>query len=235
MFLLSVIEEKLKILPEQFHTDSKIVLIEQIEQKYANKILTEVGLGICFYDFLEVGDPYVYPAEGCAHQLVRFRMVFFRPFVGETLVGKVLSSNEEGIRVSLEFFEDILIPSYHLHSPAEYKDGLWAWNYGDSPDSGFVFRLGATIRVKVRSINFTKYTSTAKGVEATTVSEFHSTQNSSSDGLHRSSNVDSADSAEPGLIRRRSSSITNEDIHTVPMQVICSANEDGLGLVEWWQ
>ena len=76
MFVLTVIEEKLKILPEQFDCDSREVLIGQIELKYANKILIEVGLGICFYDFIEIGDPYIYPAEGSAHQLVKFRMVY---------------------------------------------------------------------------------------------------------------------------------------------------------------
>jgi len=38
------------------------------------KILVDVGLCICFYDFVEVGDPYIYPAEGAAHQLVKFRI-----------------------------------------------------------------------------------------------------------------------------------------------------------------
>jgi DNA-directed RNA polymerase subunit E'/Rpb7 len=37
-------------------------------------VLPEVGLCIAFYDYLEVGDPYVYPAEGASHQLVKFRL-----------------------------------------------------------------------------------------------------------------------------------------------------------------
>lgn len=58
-------------------------MLEQIDMKFANKIILEVGLCISVFDFLEVGDPYVYPAEGSAHQRVKFRLVVFRPFAGE--------------------------------------------------------------------------------------------------------------------------------------------------------
>ena len=83
MFLLAVIEDKLRTLPDQFARDSEAVLLDQIDIKFANKVLVDVGLCITLFDFLEVGDPYIYPAEGSAHQRVKFRMVVFRPFVGE--------------------------------------------------------------------------------------------------------------------------------------------------------
>lgn len=53
--------------------------------KYSNKVILEVGLCVCFYDFLEVGDPYVYPSEGSAIQDVKFRIVVFNPFIGGRL------------------------------------------------------------------------------------------------------------------------------------------------------
>ena len=105
MFVLSVIEDKLKVVPESFLRPMSEVLQEQVETKYSNKVVLEVGLCVCFYDFLEVGDPYVYPSEGSAILLVKFRLVVFRPFVGEVLLGKVTKSNPSGICVSLGFFE----------------------------------------------------------------------------------------------------------------------------------
>ena len=45
--------------------------------------------------------------------LVKFRMILFRPVEGEIIVGTVLSSNMSGIRVSLEFMDDVWIPSYN--------------------------------------------------------------------------------------------------------------------------
>ena len=41
---------------------------------YAVQVLIDVGLCIAFYDIIEVGDPYIYPAEGSAHQKVKFRL-----------------------------------------------------------------------------------------------------------------------------------------------------------------
>lgn len=89
MFVLTIIEDKIKTTPDQFDQDLTDVLLKQIEMKFCNKvwfhpkriiiliyiqILVDVGLCICFYDFIEVGDPYIYPAEGSAHQKVKFRL-----------------------------------------------------------------------------------------------------------------------------------------------------------------
>ena len=43
-------------------------------------------------------------------------MITFRPVGGEVIVGKVLSSNKNGIRITLEFTEDVWIPSYNCKS-----------------------------------------------------------------------------------------------------------------------
>ena len=64
------------------------VLLDQIDIKFSNKVILEVGLCISLFDSQEIGDPYVYPAEGSAHQRVKFRIVVFRPFAGEVnLIG----------------------------------------------------------------------------------------------------------------------------------------------------
>ena len=153
-------------------------------------------------------------------------MIYFRPFLGEILVGKISSSNEKGIRVSIGFFDDIFIPSYLLQTPSEYclKYAVpqWVWKYTEESD--FMFSVGSMIRLKVRTINFTKITSTAKGLESTTVSEFHSHQQTTD-----------LESSEPVLLRHRSSSLSLDDAtSSAPMQIIAAVNEDGLGLVEWW-
>ena len=111
----------------------------------------EVGLCICFYDFLDVGDPYVYPAEGCCHQQVRFRLVVFRPFVGEVITAKVVSSTISGLRVSMGFFDDVIIPSHLLQQPSEYSEstGQWVWRYGEDEDAEFSICIGDEVRDKI--------------------------------------------------------------------------------------
>lgn len=123
------------------------ILREQIEIKYANKILLQVGLCITFYDFISIGDPYIYPSEGSSIQIVRFRMVVFRPFVGETITGKLVSSNQDGLKISVDFFEDILIPAALLQAPCVYNpaDSLWTWKYGENHDTDFVMDIGEEV------------------------------------------------------------------------------------------
>jgi len=181
-----------------------------------------------------------------------------------------LASSEEGIQVTMGFFDDIFIPAYWMLRPSLYDRelSLWVWtpNYDeeegeennddyqetdpnikseedvrkegcvvidenkekeDSRDEEkevedrFEMYIGAEIRFKVKSINFTQVTKTAKGVQATTTTTSHSEKGnaSNSDGL-----------------RKRSSSVDLSYQQKVPssMGIVASICEDGLGLTSWW-
>ena len=58
-----------------------------------------------------------------------FRLVIFRPFANEVLVGRIASSTSESIRVSMGFFDDIYIPPHLLPSPSafDYQEQAWFW------------------------------------------------------------------------------------------------------------
>jgi DNA-directed RNA polymerase III subunit RPC8 len=45
-------------------------------------------------------------------------MTVFRPFVGEVLTGRIIAATHTGIRISLEFFDDIFIPAHLIFSIA---------------------------------------------------------------------------------------------------------------------
>jgi len=165
MYVLAVIQDKLKILPEQFGRDTAEVLIEQIDIKYSNKVLLDVGLCVGFYDFLEVQDAYVYPGEGSCHQVVKFRLIVYRPFVGETLTGRILHSDSQGIRVSMGFFSDILIPARCIKQPSSYNPGkgCWTWHYlTEEVSDDFHMNRGDEIRFKVQECIFTLVTASIK-------------------------------------------------------------------------
>ena len=151
MFVIVSMEDKLRTSPEDFQRPSKEVLIEQIEKKYANKVIPDVGLFIKWLDFRSIGDPYVYPAEGAAHQITLFRMITFRPFIGEVLTGEIIKCSSEGVFVSLLFFEDILIPPHFLPQTTEFNASIasWIWRH-ESGD--FEMSSGDAIRFKVKSI-----------------------------------------------------------------------------------
>jgi DNA-directed RNA polymerase III subunit RPC8 len=94
----------------------------------------------------------------------------------------------------------------------------------------FEMDIGAEIRFKVKSIQFTQVTNTAKGVQATTTTMAHSHS-------FPKENEEKPSSSSDQPIRRRSSlSVELSDIGNMPasMQIIASICEDGLGLTSWW-
>jgi DNA-directed RNA polymerase III subunit RPC8 len=93
--------------------------------------------------------------------------------------------------------------------------------------------VGAKIRFKVKSINFTQVTNTAKGVQARTTTTSHSI---SAPSLERALSVGSASEMMENPVRRRSSSVDISENSKVPasMHITASICEDGLGLTSWW-
>ena len=83
-------------------------------------------------------------------------------------------------------------------------------------------RAGDEVRFRVRTVNFTQITTTAKGRIAVT-------------------NTEAAPVVDPNSVpveptRRRSTSfdLSKEEESPSAMQIIGCCNEDGLGLLNWW-
>lgn len=103
----------------------------------------------------------------------------------------------------------------------------------------YEMEIGSEIRFKVKAINFTQITNTAKGMQATTISmgSTNSARSSSDKGMGRQASSSNTDDKIQPLQRRRSSSVSVVDeVHALPstMQIIGSICEDGLGLTSWW-
>nr|DAD19741.1 TPA_asm: hypothetical protein HUJ06_021204 [Nelumbo nucifera] len=93
----------------------------------------------------------------CTHW-VQFRLVMFRPFVGEIIVGKLKSSDANGLKLSISFFDDIHIPVHLLPNPSSLMpnpenkhQGVWSWEFQDEqyPIDG-----KDEIRFRVHSISY---------------------------------------------------------------------------------
>ena len=101
----------------------------------------------------------------------------------------------------------------------ERTDSLGSHGPNEATNNRYEMDIGAEIRFKVKSINFTQVTKTAKGITATT--------NSTMAG-HSSSDDD-------GRVRKRSMSVSYDDDQVLPsMDIVGSICEDGLGLTTWW-
>ena len=116
MFVLSELEDNVRVKPTDFSKIPSLAITDELNKKYANRIIHDLGLGIRVFDISSISDPIVLACQDGSYQTkVVFRLVVFRPFKGEILVGKVKDGSlEHGLKVSLGFFDDIVVPPAFL-------------------------------------------------------------------------------------------------------------------------
>lgn len=75
-----------QVAPSKFVGDATLdVLTAQIEAKFADRVIANVGLCVGLHGYDSIGDPYVYPSDGAAHykarsDLPRFYFFFYQLF-----------------------------------------------------------------------------------------------------------------------------------------------------------
>ncbi|EEP76656.1 conserved hypothetical protein [Uncinocarpus reesii 1704] len=123
------------ISPEDFSKFSAIAIEDNINEKYANKVIQNVGLCMGFYDMLESSDGLIGHGTGLVN--VNVCSIFEEP--------------TDTLQVGLEFFSDILIPPSLLLDGArfDYTDQVWVWDNGEG--STFYFDIGETVRFRVEA------------------------------------------------------------------------------------
>eukprot|EP00741_Cyanophora_paradoxa_P002460 tig00000076_g2384.t1 len=153
MFNLVTLRDQVRITPADFVRPQSEVVIHELNQQYANKILLNHGLALGVYDILSLGDSVIYPGDGAAHVKVDFRLVLFRPHIDEVIVGKVAECTSEGVHVSLGFFDDIFIPHHFLQQPSVFdkSEQLWVWKF---EGNDLFMDLQEDIRFRVKTVHF---------------------------------------------------------------------------------
>merc|ERR1712098_402867 len=158
MFILSELRSLVRLLPRGFDKSLEEQLSDELNKKLANKVLLNVGLCLSLYDILEVGESFIFPGDGSSHTRVKFRMLVFRPDLEEVLVGKIKSCSKEGVQVSLEFFDDILIPAESLQHPSRFDEteSVWVWEYPPEGEEHHDLFMdpGEQVRIRVVSEQF---------------------------------------------------------------------------------
>lgn len=59
-----------QVAPSKFSGNSVDVLTSQIEAKFSDRVIANVGLCLGLHGYESVGDPYIYPSDGSAHYKV---------------------------------------------------------------------------------------------------------------------------------------------------------------------
>lgn len=133
--MLTELQDTLRVPPESLSRPLQDAITQELALLYFDKVLKDLGLCVTLYDISNVAGGSVFPGDGAPHFTVDFRLVMFRPFVGEVLIAKLKRCDEAGLYLSLGgFFEDIHIPEHLLHDPSKFdeEEKLWVWNYKDT-------------------------------------------------------------------------------------------------------
>ncbi|KAF8426337.1 RNA polymerase III subunit Rpc25-domain-containing protein [Tirmania nivea] len=173
MFILATFSDLVVIHPQDFSKPTSEAIEDEINAKYANKVVYNIGLCICLYDILKVSEGLIGYGNGSANVHVTFRLIVFRPFKGEILTGRISSSTPAGIKVRLDFFEDILIPGHLLFDGCVFdiKENVWIWH---SEGTELYMDKGEVIRFKVENEKFTDQTPVnPMAAKAEVVAELH--------------------------------------------------------------
>ncbi|GAB2219738.1 hypothetical protein Droror1_Dr00007375 [Drosera rotundifolia] len=161
MFFLTKMEQKLLLPPHKLNLPLEEAIKSELDQIFLDKVIANYGLCVSIYDIESIKGGIILPTEGSPTYTVVFRMIMFRPYVGEVVSAKLKEVNHDGIRLSMGFFEDIYIPSGQLPGCPEnnkdpnedkavwcYDDKLkkWAMSYNDSlfdveSDEEIMFRV----------------------------------------------------------------------------------------------
>ncbi|KAK7309511.1 hypothetical protein RJT34_06301 [Clitoria ternatea] len=158
MFYLSRIEHKLPLPPSRLALPIREAIHMELEKLFLDKVIAELGLCISVYDIRSIEGGFVFPGDGAPTYTVVFNLIMFRPFVGEIISAKLLSSDADGIRLTLGFFDDIYVPAHHLPTSNHFvadlvnsKNGIWFWDYDEQ---SYPIDAADEIKFQVQSVSY---------------------------------------------------------------------------------
>lgn len=157
MFILSKFKDIIRVPASQLGQPIEEVLSDELNRRFANKVVLNVGLVICLHDIVEVGESYIYCGDGAIHTRCTYRLIVFRPKIGELLCGTLKSSSKEGLSISLGFFDSIIIPPHQLNEPSHFDEinQIWTWNYEDDGQTHVLhLEVGEQLKFRVHSEEF---------------------------------------------------------------------------------
>ncbi|KAL8433364.1 hypothetical protein ACSSS7_003919 [Eimeria intestinalis] len=213
-------EDTLSVDPSLLGRPLEAVLREAIALKYTNKVLKGLGLFVCLYEITEVEGAPIRLAAGAARYNVCFKAVVFRPFIGEVLQGVVCESSASGIAVDLEFFKDVKIPSANLREPRACEE------VPQQQDTAAAATAAATAGGGAGAAK-----EKTAAVWSWCFEEHKLTYDLGSPIRFRVTDVVFAREEA----QKKFTLVAAEETYVPPMVVIGETNEDGLGMVSWWQ
>ncbi|GAA5882850.1 hypothetical protein JCM16303_002494 [Sporobolomyces ruberrimus] len=232
MFTYCIQKDTIRVESRDFAKPPAEAIKEEIHRRYSNKVIPGVGLCISLLDILSCTEGAVLYGDGCFYYQTEFRLIMFRPYVGEAILGKVKSQGPEGIVVTLGFFDDILIPPALLPDQCGFDGNSreFFWVPLDSEADPSTARLSQADLHQTPSdqrLPISKKDWIRIRVEEEVFDDTSPTTGAQASGL--------ANGAVAGAGGEASGKeIGGSTKGKSPYRLICSMTEEGTGCIEWW-
>ncbi|MDD1763297.1 MAG: DNA-directed RNA polymerase [Methanobacteriaceae archaeon] len=101
MYLVSKIEDTVRVPPHRFEDPLREVAAEILNENYMGKIDKKMGLMVTVKEIEEIGVGKVIMGDGAAYHDVVFTALFFKPELHEIVVGEVIEVTDFGAFVRI--------------------------------------------------------------------------------------------------------------------------------------
>jgi len=240
-FNLSRLSDTVQIQPRDFGKDLLEAITAALNEKYPNRVVPQLGLCIALYDVVAVGEAQIHPGSAAHHTHVEFRLVVFRPFVGEVLEGTIIGCDEAGLRVSMGFFDNIHVPR-HLIGFAQGAvrwspdERLWFWQVDEASqlwfDTGDPHLKENPVRFRVQEVAYSKEVNVASKEADTGATGAGAGAGA---GAAAAAAAAAAGAAATAVVPAAApDGAPKEAAPEPPMQITACIDVSGLGLVSWW-
>lgn len=155
MFFVVTVQDRIPI--SASYLDKQEWAVEEgIKRKYVDKIIKGSGLCVSVRTVLEVRQAKLMYGDGTAHFEVKFSLIVFRPLKGELLQGEIVASDNQGLQISVGFFDQIHLPPHLLHPHCSFLDELSVWQTDLKSESAtrWTYAVGSKVLFRVKQVTF---------------------------------------------------------------------------------
>ncbi|KAJ8420438.1 hypothetical protein Cgig2_007195 [Carnegiea gigantea] len=97
MVALSLLEHKLWLPASKLGLPLEDAIRGELESIFLDKVITKLDFCVSIYDIKSIDGGFILPNEGSPTYMVVFRVIMFRPYVGEVISAKLKESNTNGL------------------------------------------------------------------------------------------------------------------------------------------
>ncbi|GAA6019056.1 hypothetical protein JCM10207_006302 [Rhodosporidiobolus poonsookiae] len=232
MFTFCIQKDTIRVEPRDFHKEPADAIKEEIHRRYANRVIPGVGLCISLLDILSSSEGAVLYGDGCFYYRTEFRLIIFRPYVGEAMLARVKSQSPDGIVVSVGFFDDMLIPPSLLpdYSTYDHERRSFFWLPAD-PDADH----RPTVKEMLSSPEDDKLYVSKRDWLRVRVEEEHWDDTSPTSGKAKPPVAAAPGAAQAGGEQQPPAGAEVRTNGKPPYSLVCSMAEDGTGVLDWWE